>query len=1154
MRRHELIDLGHDRTRMKDPRDVERQHRTVQVLLDRFYATHDDERFELQVLADEVGMGKTFVALAVALSILEARRNKAPELGRCAKKILVLVPSNAALFYKWQREVGEFVKRCLPSDKRLEVARWFYAQTVWNPDDLVSALTQRRSGSVVIAKPSALRGRVQHLDAKAQLVLRVLFTHWSTAFKKDMRRRLLAGAPGGWPTTLDELDAAVRKEDQPFAAGVVREALTKYIARPEAVDMVEELRQFALAAAGEHFLVRRRERMQALRRGLARLYKHALLRESLSRALPLVIVDEAHNWKNHKHGYDEFVRFIAPHTQRLLLMTATPFQLRPDEMLKILEAGDDLKLPKERRERIRSIREKHLSTALNSSERASQALSREWARLNGRVTQAELTWAWQLPCVREVIPVLQAMADSPGALDGSDVEATVDRGITECPPALQAFLKQALMLYAHNRDLSRELGEWVIRHRKPNDHRLVRVGRELEGDEHELAAQPGCHILHAAPGLDVRGEAELPHYLLMRATAQMSQGKGRASLGCNLTGCYSTLFESCDGRALQKVVSDSQAKLYIDLLRELVADKAADAQHPKMRAVVQRVVEHWEAGDKSLLFCFRTKTAERLHDLVRTAIDERLKSREQRCLGGPGQLERLRDRLTGRDRDLMPVALDRVLWSLHWAPPLGEEKHAIHTEGFNVQAGDYREIARLSLKFGVDLRADRLDRVFLHRAAECAMARRLRAQFARDTKTRIVLEAIADEHWVHFPYGIEAPTEDEGEPVIDEKGVHHVYDQSGEPSASEADALKDYLLKRDATARRERRTPPVRNAFDGPSLWLGADPRHVVIAGHDLPVDLELDLRAQRQFHLHLRSLTWNGDELDWTTRALAMQAVRRVALRTSMLVRLLPTDQAPQAQLSAEALVNQFTKPLGGKGESLLRRLGVFLEDLASASGDIGDPTSARGALLDTTRIKSSVVVGRVTGGTDAGTRNRYFNGFNTPLEPEVLICTSVGQEGIDLHRHCRHVYHYDLAWNPAALEQRTGRIDRIGCLAQRERQLEARAASNGNGARVPRSLHYLDISVPYLAGTYDERMYEELRLRSQVFEVLTGGELAPDASNGKPDDDEPGAEDEGSVKAEGLVVLPEAMIDELRVDLRVWPSRGAAVSSSAGSNPVEP
>src|SRR5579864_5951555 len=61
-------------------------------------------------------------------------------------------------------------------------------------------------------------------------------------------------------------------------------------------------------------------------------------------------------------------------------------------------------------------------------------------------------------------------------------------------------------------------------------------------------------------------------------------------------------------------------------------------------------------------------------------------------------------------------------------------------------------------------------------------------------------------------------------------------------------------------------------------------------------------------------------------------------------------------------------------------------------------------------------------------------FSG-STPLLPDILVCTQVGQEEIDLHRHCPHVIHYDLGWNPAAVEQRTGRTDRIGSKAARER-----------------------------------------------------------------------------------------------------------------------
>src|ERR1019366_802361 len=100
--------------------------------------------------------------------------------------------------------------------------------------------------------------------------------------------------------------------------------------------------------------------------------------------------------------------------------------------------------------------------------------------------------------------------------------------------------------------------------------------------------------------------------------------------------------------------------------------------------------------------------------------------------------------------------------------------------------------------------------------------------------------------------------------------------------------------------------------------------------------------------------------------------------------------------------------------------------------------------------------VVARVTGSVASSERDRMFTGFNTPLVPEVIIVTSVGQEGIDLHRECRHVVHHDLPWNPATLEQRTGRVDRIGSKVERERM----GVQRGKGPA-------LEIVVPYLAAT---------------------------------------------------------------------------------------
>jgi superfamily II DNA/RNA helicase len=45
-----------------------------------------------------------------------------------------------------------------------------------------------------------------------------------------------------------------------------------------------------------------------------------------------------------------------------------------------------------------------------------------------------------------------------------------------------------------------------------------------------------------------------------------------------------------------------------------------------------------------------------------------------------------------------------------------------------------------------------------------------------------------------------------------------------------------------------------------------------------------------------------------------------------------------------------------------------------------------------------------------------------------DVLIATDAGSEGLNLHGTCRLVVNLELPWNPVRLEQRVGRVDRIG------------------------------------------------------------------------------------------------------------------------------
>ena len=144
-------------------------------------------------------------------------------------------------------------------------------------------------------------------------------------------------------------------------------------------------------------------------------------------------------------------------------------------------------------------------------------------------------------------------------------------------------------------------------------------------------------------------------------------------------------------------------------------------------------------------------------------------------------------------------------------------------------------------------------------------------------------------------------------------------------------------------------------------------------------------------------------------------------------------------------------------------------------------------------------------TGQTKRDTRARLMRAFNTPFFPDILVCSEVMGEGVDLQRFCRHVIHHDLDWNPSSIEQRTGRIDRLGCKAE---------------GRQPIVMY-----LPYLAGTADERQYQVMSERERWFRVVMGQDevarlITPDSSN--------------------VIPLPDVISSELSFEL------GAAASKS--------
>ena len=193
---------------------------------------------------------------------------------------------------------------------------------------------------------------------------------------------------------------------------------------------------------------------------------------------------------------------------------------------------------------------------------------------------------------------------------------------------------------------------------------------------------------------------------------------------------------------------------------------------------------------------------------------------------------------------------------------------------------------------------------------------------------------------------------------------------------------------------------------------------------------------------------------------------------------------------LTLQMTVEDIWEGVNGKnprGIVLLDRWRLFAERLASARPQADFVNSrqehdsefarTRAALLGTDadddhgarRGASLHPVRRAHGGTERSVRERLIALFNTPLSPDLLVASSVMGEGIDLHQECRFVIHHDLDWNPGVLEQRTGRLDRIGALAEREGK-------------------NIEVYEPYLAGTHDEKMFRVVKDRSQWFDIVMG------------------------------------------------------------------
>ena len=180
---------------------------------------------------------------------------------------------------------------------------------------------------------------------------------------------------------------------------------------------------------------------------------------------------------------------------------------------------------------------------------------------------------------------------------------------------------------------------------------------------------------------------------------------------------------------------------------------------------------------------------------------------------------------------------------------------------------------------------------------------------------------------------------------------------------------------------------------------------------------------------------------------------------------------QKDSSGMTVEELILNFFDFLSRKSKNIEKYL-IALEKIKTGSifqADESEDDLDAAEKNPNAKDESNSTVRLANGSVTPDARNQLMLAFNTPFIPDILIASSVMAEGVDLHLNCRYIIHHDLAWNPSTLEQRTGRIDRIG-------------------AKVENCGEPIHSYLPYLSATQDEKMFKVVMDRERWFKVVMG------------------------------------------------------------------
>jgi hypothetical protein len=389
-----------------DPADAERQRVTAQEIL------ADLRERPGVILADQVGMGKTYVALAVVASVLTATRAK-------HGPVIVMVPSR--LRHKWQREWEQFKRHCAKPG----AFDWVQTKYAHNPAEFLKLLDERdpRCHLVFMTMGCFSLGL---RDPWIKLAFIRISRH-HTKLSRQQKQRLYRWAPSlVWDATVSRLPVEVVERLMNRAIrdwksilvedGVlneehgdpVPERLARYEEkRTDAIDwspLCEFLRHTLPARTSANI----RSRLKSIRHEFTEICRqiYGQWLDIVPWKAPLLVLDEAHHAKNDttrlaklfRQPSEESIALLQNKFHRMLFLTATPFQLGHDELIRVLRTlrsvrWADSQAPSGSREDFDSAIEK-LSNALDQNRLAGRNLDQLWGKLNRETIGNQDVYAW----------------------------------------------------------------------------------------------------------------------------------------------------------------------------------------------------------------------------------------------------------------------------------------------------------------------------------------------------------------------------------------------------------------------------------------------------------------------------------------------------------------------------------------------------------------------------------------------------------------------------------------------------------------------------------------------------------------------------------------------------------------------------------------